>query len=196
MNKQQRLEEANKLIKSISSYGRKFFSGKSGCASLGYGIKPRVFFTDAKTSALIDTHEHEWIGFSHGGTLRVLIEYLRDYINEDEKVSIECICTLRRDGSDIWGYGKVEAEKLVNEVKGLDMFNAATTQSVRLLKTHLRVTGVDARDSHQTEFEYSHQAKCGYVRDLVSLDIEDVTCKLCIREAAKEGLKAENNYGN
>ncbi|RYU41315.1 hypothetical protein ERW49_18730 [Aliivibrio finisterrensis] len=134
MNKQQRLEEANKLIKSISSYGCKFFSGKSGCASLGYGIKPRVFFTDAKTSALIETHEHEWVGFSHGGTLRVLIEYLRDYINDDVKFNIECICTFRSDGSNTWGYDRLEAEKLVNEVKGLDMFNVSSKEAVMFKK--------------------------------------------------------------
>ena len=76
------------------------------------------------------------------------------------------------------------------------IYKKRSTESASQLKTHLRVTGVDYRTCGQTEFEYSHQAKCGYVRDLVSWDINDVTCKLCIREAAKEGLKAENNYGN
>lgn len=62
--------------------------------------------------------------------LLILIEYLRDYINDDVKFSIESICTLRRGGSNIWGYDRLEAEKLVNEVKGLDMFNVATKESV------------------------------------------------------------------
>lgn len=130
MDKQKRLEEANKLIESIANYGCKFFSGPVGNGLLHIRHNGHVSFVDAKTFNSIDTHEHEWVGFSHGGTLRVLIEYLRDYINDDVKFSIESICTLRRDGSNIWGYDRLEAEKLVNEVKGLDMFNVATKELV------------------------------------------------------------------
>ena len=49
------------------------------------------------------------------------------------------------------------------------------------MKTHFKVTGVDARDKGQTEFEYTHQTACGYVRDNVTMDGDKVDCKLCLR---------------
>ena len=56
--------------------------------------------------------------------------------------------------------------------------------------THLKTIGVDARDQGQTDFEYSHQTVCGYVRDNVTTDRKEVTCWFCCK--AKEiTLKAE-----
>lgn len=48
-------------------------------------------------------------------------------------------------------------------------------------KTHLKITGVDARDCGQTEFEYTHQTACGYVRDNVTRNMDKVDCRLCLR---------------
>ncbi|ARP16593.1 hypothetical protein K04M5_49410 (plasmid) [Vibrio alginolyticus] len=31
-----------------------------------------------------------------------------------------------------------------------------------MAKTHLKVPGVDARDSGQTQFEFTHQTACGF----------------------------------
>ena len=55
-----------------------------------------------------------------------------------------------------------------------------------MVKTHLKITGADFRDSGQTEFEYRHQTKCGYVRDLVTRNLAEVTCKICLREENKQ----------
>ena len=49
------------------------------------------------------------------------------------------------------------------------------------MKTHLKIAGVDARAHGQTEFEYTHQTACGYVRDNVTTDGDKVDCKLCLR---------------
>lgn len=54
------------------------------------------------------------------------------------------------------------------------------------MKTHFRIIGVDCRDGGQTEFEYTHQTACGYVRDKVSFDGDCVDCKFCLRS---DGMK-------
>lgn len=48
------------------------------------------------------------------------------------------------------------------------------------MKTHLLVDGVDCRDMGQTEFEYSHQTACGYVRDQVTYNMDEVDCFYCL----------------
>ncbi len=53
------------------------------------------------------------------------------------------------------------------------------------MKIHRRIQGPDFRNHGQTEFEYSHTAACGYVRDIVISKDSEVTCKLCKREIAK-----------
>ena len=47
-------------------------------------------------------------------------------------------------------------------------------------KTHLKITGIDAREQGQTEREFTHQTACGYVRDSVTRDGDGVDCKLCL----------------
>jgi hypothetical protein len=49
------------------------------------------------------------------------------------------------------------------------------------MKTHLRILAADCRDVGQTEYEYSHLAACGYVRDNVTFTKSLVDCKLCQR---------------
>ena len=49
------------------------------------------------------------------------------------------------------------------------------------MKTHLKVSGFDCRDQGQTEFEYSHQTACGYVRKEVTTNGDGVDCKLCLK---------------
>lgn len=50
-----------------------------------------------------------------------------------------------------------------------------------MAKMHLKIPGVDARTMGQTEFEYRHQAACGYIRDNVTDDTDKVTCFYCKR---------------
>ena len=49
------------------------------------------------------------------------------------------------------------------------------------MKTHYKVTDIDAREQGQTEFEYHHQTACGFVRHNVTIRVSNVTCKLCLR---------------
>ncbi|WP_028471326.1 hypothetical protein [Neptunomonas japonica] len=55
-----------------------------------------------------------------------------------------------------------------------------------MAKKHFKVIGVDCRNQGQTEFEYSHQAACGYVRKEVTTDGDQVDCFYCLRS---EGMK-------
>jgi hypothetical protein len=83
--KLQRAGHANALIQIISDHGRRFFFCRS-TGRVAYLILKggRVYLVDDYTGATIYTHKtsfgNGWRGFSHGGTLRNLIEMLRDYI--------------------------------------------------------------------------------------------------------------------
>ena len=49
------------------------------------------------------------------------------------------------------------------------------------MKTHLKITGVDCRDSGQRQWEYDHQTACGYVRRYITRNKDDVDCFYCLR---------------
>lgn len=49
------------------------------------------------------------------------------------------------------------------------------------MKTHLKIVGVDCRNMGQSEYDFTHQTACGYVRDNVTTNEDDVDCKLCLR---------------
>jgi len=48
-------------------------------------------------------------------------------------------------------------------------------------KTHLKIEGVDARSLGQSDFNHSHQSACGYVRDNVTTNEDQVDCFYCLR---------------
>ena len=47
-------------------------------------------------------------------------------------------------------------------------------------KTHYKITRGDCRQQGDTEYELSHQAACGYMRDNVTRNGDEVDCKLCL----------------
>lgn len=49
-----------------------------------------------------------------------------------------------------------------------------------MAKMHYQTFGNDRRNQGQTEFERSHQTACGYVRDNVTTNGDDVDCKMCL----------------
>lgn len=118
--KQERLDHANALIKIIAAHGRHFFfslhTGKT--AELFIGKQGRVYLIDEYTSKVIFTHKttwpNEWRGFSHGGTLRGMVEMMRDYIVKVEKIPAFYLGIDRRNITDgnVWGYSS-EAIKAV-----------------------------------------------------------------------------------
>jgi hypothetical protein len=105
----ERVEHANELIKVIASHGRKFFDYKGDIATLELDKNGKVWFVDEYTKCRIYTHySRRWSGFNHGGTLRGLVEAMRDYITKGKCLPIGWIAPIRcnPENGDIWGYGK------------------------------------------------------------------------------------------
>lgn len=119
--KLERLAHANELIRIIGSYGRRFFwnseHGRFAYFEMRLG---RVYLIDDYTGKAIYTHRtgfaNRWRGFSHGGTLRSLVEDMRDYIMTGQQIVRGRIVLgqLGRDGleGNIWGYAADEAAKV------------------------------------------------------------------------------------
>lgn len=108
----ERVEHANALIKVISEHGRKFFERKGVVATLELDKNGKVWFVDEYSKARIYTHYRDrWHGFSHGGTMRNLVELMRDYITKGTQLPLYVIAPVRwnPDNGDIWGYGKEAA---------------------------------------------------------------------------------------
>ena len=102
-----RAQAANGLLALIASRGRKFFAHRDRVGRFDVDDRGRVWFTDAYTQARIYTHSKgSWRGFTNGGTLRALIEALRDFIRTGAHMRGHLgpwspnYC----DG-DLWGYG-------------------------------------------------------------------------------------------
>lgn len=105
--KQDRADEANRLLRVIAFCGRRFFNHNGGVSQFSVERDGKVWFTDSYSGRRIYTqHRGRWRGFTNGGTLRTLIEQLRDYIRTGDRPALNLgpwpvhIC----DG-DLWGYG-------------------------------------------------------------------------------------------
>lgn len=135
MDKAERLAAANQLLAVISKHGRRFFYNKEfdRVAHLKLSPRGRVLFVDDYTGVEIYTHKttftNKWRHFSHGGTLRSLIESLRDYIIHGTPLHRGYIAPSRSwtDG-DIWGYGPEAAAAVRAEAFELPIFPAPTQE--------------------------------------------------------------------
>ena len=108
MDKQQRLESANKFIATIAGCGRKFFEHDGFVATLELSPTGRVFFIDHYTKKRIYTHRRycRWDGFTSGGTMKMIIECLRDFITKGKTMKASCFQPDMGNGfGNPWGYG-------------------------------------------------------------------------------------------
>ena len=127
--KQQRLEHCNQLLQVIARHGRRFFynARHDRVASLELDARGRVWFIDDYSGQRVYTHPTgfggRWRDFSHGGTLRGLVEALRDYIVTGELLPRGYIATETSwsDG-DIWGYSPEAAKAVREEAYAIPMF--------------------------------------------------------------------------
>jgi hypothetical protein len=108
VTKADRAALANAFIEAIASCGRKFFFHNGRASRFEVDARGRVWFIDAYSEHRIYTHYgYRWRGFSEGGTLRSLVEKLRDFIRTGDLRELHLgpwpkwIC----DG-DLWGYGE------------------------------------------------------------------------------------------
>jgi hypothetical protein len=109
MTKQDRLEAANEFIKVIAGCGRKFFEHKGFISSLELSPTGRVFFIDYYTKKRIYTHRKycRWDGFTSGGTMKALIESLRDFITKGQTMNASYFQPEMGNGfKNPWGYGE------------------------------------------------------------------------------------------
>lgn len=135
MSKAERLGHANALIEIISRHGRRFFRNReSGAiARLELDARGRLWWIDDYRGSRVYTgkvmgYPHRWRGFSHGGTLRSLVEALRGYILRGELLHPEYIAPSRIDpkNGDIWGYGFEAAAAVRCEASYLPLFQRPT----------------------------------------------------------------------
>jgi hypothetical protein len=136
MLKQQRTEHVNHVIRIIGAHGRRFFFNQvdDRYASMEVDQRGKVWFIDDYSARRIFTHKTnwrgQWPGFSHGGTLRSLVEGFRDYIRTGEPMHPGCLGPERFDDSNIWGYD-AEGMRAVREQAGtLPVFRQAGADTV------------------------------------------------------------------
>lgn len=101
----ERVMHANALIKVISDHGRRFFWSESGqrLASIEMDARGKLWWIDDYRGSRVcmerfGRYEHNWRGFSHGGTLKQLAQAMRNYIKTGETISIGYIA------ASYWGY--------------------------------------------------------------------------------------------
>lgn len=110
--KSHRLDVANRILKTIGSHGRLFFSNHSDGACHGepkryaeffFAYNGRLKYRDRWRGTEVDiTRPGKWRGFADGGTLRRVVEHLRDFIIRGK----EGVVFVR----EYWGYQDSEQE--------------------------------------------------------------------------------------
>lgn len=119
-----RVKHVNALIQTISKYGRRFFyNEENNCvASMMISKTGHLWFQDDYTRKLVYVaYVGRWHGFSHGGTLKQLIQRLADYVRDGKQISANWIGPERFDDSNIWGYSQEQmalcrAEAILNPI--------------------------------------------------------------------------------
>ena len=116
-----RLSSANAVIAAIAAHGRRFFHHKGRFAALGIDVHGHITHTDEYSDKTFRiTNPRAWNGFSHGGTMRSLIEALADYIRTGEPIDRDHFGPWPDDfcRGDLWGYGKDAMEAVRAALSG------------------------------------------------------------------------------
>ena len=126
--KQQRCEQVNQVIRVIANHGRRFFYSQASnrYASMEIDQRGKIWFIDDYSGKRIFTHETvlggRWRGFTHGGTLRRLVEDFRDYIRIGEPLHPGYLGPERFNDSNIWGYDEEGLRAVREQAGGLPLF--------------------------------------------------------------------------
>ncbi len=106
--RQKRVDVANQMIRIISEHGRRFFRYGDRVSHFKLSHIGRVWYVDEWKGRHIYTHRGgRWRGFTGGGTLKSLVEALRDYIMGRADLPRNHLGPWREwvCGGDLWGYG-------------------------------------------------------------------------------------------
>lgn len=112
--KEQRLAEANAVIQTVSELGRRFFYNRINdrVAKLEVNSRGLIRLRDDYSGKMVYVYRGgSWPGFSHGGTLRSLVEALRDYVRFGRPVPRGHFGPWR-DGYEMWGYPPADMQTL------------------------------------------------------------------------------------
>jgi hypothetical protein len=142
--RQQRVAEVNNVIKAIAAHGRRFFhyggSNVYDRATKNTTFVPadrtaylelrrgRVYIIDEYSQKAVYTHEtknipNSWRGFTHGGTMRRLVEEFRDYILTGAQLHPGYVGLEREwQKGDVWGYGKEALAAVRADIAGSPVF--------------------------------------------------------------------------
>lgn len=145
----ERLAHANALIGIIATHGRRFFwhggvhvwdpaaqasvlvpADRTARLELRRG---RVYFIDDYTDKPVYTHPtrfgNRWRGFSHGGTLRALVEDMRDYVTNGTPIARWKIVIQQLNSpgleDNVWGYDAQAAAQVREQAYALPIVEAA-----------------------------------------------------------------------
>ena len=108
IKKEERLKSANEFIAVIASCGRRFLQHEGVASTLELSLTGRVFFIDHYTKKRIYTHRRycHWDGFTSGGTMKMMVEAMRDFITKGEKMRAGYFLPDYGNGfKNPWGYG-------------------------------------------------------------------------------------------
>lgn len=132
LTKHQRLAQANAVIQAVSGVGRRFFycERHDRVARFELTIDGRLWFRDDFSDTRIYVaYKGRWRVFSHGGTMRKLIDALADYIRFGKRVPAghfgpwpAWICE-----GDLWGYGSDAMAELRSTLAGNDCISRPAT---------------------------------------------------------------------
>jgi hypothetical protein len=105
--REERLEIVNEFLGVIGSCGRGFFCRNGVLCWMYQDYRGRIWFVDSWRGDETYTHrEGRWRKFCSGGTMKQLVESLRDYVLTGKQLGPrhffwpDWVC-----GGDLWGYG-------------------------------------------------------------------------------------------
>jgi len=125
--RQERLDAANSIIAEIAGCGRKFFLHSGKVSKLEMDKRGRLWFVDSYEGYRTYLHySGQWRKFHNGGTLRNLVEYLRDFVLHGNALPARIFGPWPnwRNGGDIWGYGKDNMESIRAKALELGLLRA------------------------------------------------------------------------
>ena len=122
--REHRLRIANDFIRVIASHGRRFFYYQGYVTRLEVDARGRIWLVDKYMQKRVDTHRRNsrWNSFTEGGTMRGLVESLRDYVLGRAPLPLNHLGPAPEwmSGGDPWGYGPVAMDAVRRECAGLE----------------------------------------------------------------------------